>query len=299
VSEARRLADEVGERVWPGWSNTSFPILLVTDSLEFLIDHPRPDDSFARIGHDSLLGSDIWSRARRFPPTLLATFPAVGGIATVVIGTAERTHKPTTAWVLTLLHEHFHQWQYGQPNYYADVARLDLSGGDNTGQWMLDYPFPYDSTPVQESLAALGAAVGQALDAPSARRRSLMPAVVRARERLERSLSPADYRYLEFQLWQEGVARYIEYAAARAASPEGPADMLRGIKDVEPYGHAAERMLEQQRQDLARPDLSHARRVAFYPLGAAIAQLLDRTRASWKQTYASHPFSLAALLRAD
>jgi hypothetical protein len=75
--------------------------------------------------------------------------------------------------------------------------------------------------------------------------------------------------------------------------------MLHGIKDVEPYSHAAEGMLEQQRQDLARLDASHDRRVAFYPLGAAIAQLLDRTRPFWKRTYASHPFALAALLRAD
>jgi hypothetical protein len=299
LSEARRLADEVGERVWPGWSKTSFPILLVTDTVEFLIGHPRPDESFARLGYDSLLASDIWSRPRRFPPTLLATFPAVGGLATVVIGSAERTNKAATAWVLTLLHEHFHQWQYGQPNYYANVAQLDLSGGDSTGQWMLDYPFPYDSKPVQESLAALGVAVGKALDAPPGRERGRMQAVVRARERLERSLTPADYRYLEFQLWQEGVARYIEYAAARAAAEKGAAAALRGLKDFQPYGHVATGMLEQQRQDLARLDLSGDRRVAFYPLGAAIARLLDRTRPSWKATYASHPFALATLLRAD
>jgi hypothetical protein len=72
-------------------------------------------------------------------------------------------------------------------------------------------------------------------------------------------LAPSDYRYLEFQLWQEGVARSIEYAAARAA----------------------------------------ARRIAFYLLGAAIALLLDNTRSGWKRTYTEQPFTLAARLSAD
>jgi glucose-6-phosphate-specific signal transduction histidine kinase len=42
--------------------------------------------------------------------------------------------------------------------------------------------------------------------------------------------------------------------------------------------------------------LSRQRRVAFYPLGAAIALLLEETRSDWKRVYADRPFALAALL---
>src|SRR6185503_3887563 len=105
-----------------------------------------------------------------------------------------------------------------QPGYHAGVARLDLAHGDSTGQWMLDYAFPYDSTPVQRAVRRLAGALGQALDAPTS---GAVQAVVDARDMLRRRLSPADYRYFEFQLWQEGVARFIEYAVARAGAEAG------------------------------------------------------------------------------
>lgn len=151
LAEAIRLADAVCETVWPGWGRAAMPVLLVTDSAEFLVGHPRPSADFVRLGADPLLRREVWTRPPQFSPTLLATFPAVGGLPTIVIGSAERTGKSSTAWVLTLLHEHFHQWQYSQPDYYAGVTRLALARGDTTGAWMLNYPFPYDSVPVQQA----------------------------------------------------------------------------------------------------------------------------------------------------
>jgi hypothetical protein len=53
------------------------------------------------------------------------------------------------------------------------------------------------------------------------------------------------------------------------------------------------------RRELDQLDLARQRRVAFYPVGAAVALLLDRTRPHWKQAYARRPFALAALLSAD
>jgi hypothetical protein len=35
----------------------------------------------------------------------------VVAMPTIVVGTAERMAKHSPAWVLTLLHEHFHQWK--------------------------------------------------------------------------------------------------------------------------------------------------------------------------------------------
>ena len=53
------------------------------------------------------------------------------------------------------MHEHFHQLQYAQPGYYQAVAALGLSHGDQTGMWILNYPFPYTSASVTKSFAAL------------------------------------------------------------------------------------------------------------------------------------------------
>ena len=300
LAEASRLASQLTEQLWPGWGRPPLQLLLVTDSAEFLLGHPRLVADFAPLGFDSLLGREVWTRARRFPPTLLATFPAVDGVPTIVIGPAERTGKSSVAWVLTVLHEHFHQWQYSQPDYYPGVARLDLAHGDTTGQWMLEYPFPYDSALSQRGIRRLATALLRALDAASSERQQALKDVIAARDALRRGLRAADYRYFEFQLWQEGVARYIEYAAAGAAAKLGPpAAEFRSLPDYEPYRAAGDSMRRSLRRQLEQLDLGKQRRVAFYPIGAALALLLDGTRSDWKSTYTRHPFVLAGQLSPD
>jgi len=217
-------------------------------------------------------------------------------VPTIVVGPAERTGKSSTAWALTLMHEHFHQWQYSQPDYYSGVARLGLARGDTTGQWMLDYPFPYDSAPVQRAMGSLAAALVRALEAGPAARRSALRAVTESRDRLRRMLAPADGRYFEFQLWQEGTARFIEYAVARAAAQApAPAAEFRQLPDYQPYSEFAEGALRELRLKLAQLDLGRQRRVAFYPIGAALTLLLDQTRADWKRVYTERPFVLPDL----
>lgn len=296
LAEAFRLARAVGGRVWPGWGRTPMPVLLVTDSAEFLIGHRAPSPDFTSAGHDSLLGS-VWTRRPKFPSSLRATFPAVGGQPTIVIGTAERTGLSSTAWVLTLMHEHFHQWQFSRAGYQAGVARLNLARGDTTGQWMLDYPFPYARDSVQAGLRALAAALSPPADSSRAAREAQVPTVITARDRLLGLLSPSDARYLEFQLWQEGVARYIEYEVARAAASAPPPEpSFRALPDYEPYQATAWRMGERLRRELAELAPGEQQRVAFYPIGGALALLLDATRPAWKRAYGRRPFGLTALL---
>jgi hypothetical protein len=228
---------------------------------------------------------------------MLATFP-IEGMPTIVIGSAERTGKASTDWVLTLLHEHFHQWQYSRPDYYPGTARLGLSRGDSTGQWMLNYPFPYDSPPIQLAMRRFAGALLRALGTEHGARTPALSQVVDARDALRTALSADDYRYLEFQLWQEGTARFIEYAAGReAARLAEPPAAFRHLPDFEAYGVTADGMHHGIRRELEQLDLGRDRRVAFYPIGAAIALLLDDTRPDWKRAYADRPFALAALLR--
>lgn len=288
------------KKIWKGWERTPLKILLVTDSVEYLFGHSKAGQGFSRAGRDSLLGASVRTRSRIFAPTLLATFPAVGGMPTIVVGTAEHTGKSSTEWVLTLLHEHFHQWQYSRRGYYRRVAKLDLSGGDSTGAWMLNYPFPYDSPPVETAAKQLAQAVSSALDAPPEKREPAVAAVVKARAALAKQLTPAENRYLEFQLWQEGVARYIEYKAASLADRLGaPSAAFRALPDFDSYQFAAQRVALALRRELDGFDLSQNGRVSFYPLGAALALLLDASRPGWKRRYTARPFELTPLLLKD
>src|SRR5262249_8544366 len=168
LAEAFRLADSLGNRLWPGWDRAPFAVLLITPQHEFLVRHPSPSKDFASLGKDGMLGAPVFYRKRQFDIHFLATFPAVGGVPTIVIGQAESTDvKTSTRWVVTLLHEHFHQLQYSQPDYLARVDSLHLSGGDTTGMWMLKYPFPYARPDVIRLVARLDSALVTALHADS------------------------------------------------------------------------------------------------------------------------------------
>ena len=122
LAEAFRLGDQLGDELWPGWSKAPFAVLLVTPDKEFLIRHPQPSNDFTSIGYDTKLKSEVFYRDRKFQTNLLATFPAVGGVSTIVIGQAENTaRKTSTPWVITLMHEHFHQLQDAQPIFFKDT----------------------------------------------------------------------------------------------------------------------------------------------------------------------------------
>jgi hypothetical protein len=293
LAETFRLAEAVGDSVWPGWSRAPLAVLLVRPDYEYLVRHPRPSPDFVRIGYDSLLGSDVYARPRRFSLGLLATFPAVGGVVTIVVGTPAATQMTSTGWVLTLLHEHFHQWQNSQPGYFQRVLALGLTGGDKTGMWMLNYPFPYDSLPVQRDVADLGRALYASLTSRASDRAARAAEYLVVRHRLRDALSAPDYRYLDFQLWQEGVARYTEYQVARlAATAYTPSFAFTSLPDYTPFAARADELRADILHGVESTSLATQKRIVVYPLGAATALLLDEVAPRWKSLYLEQMFSL-------
>ncbi len=220
---------------------------------------------------DAATGCGVQARAASFNPGFLATFPLADGVPTIVVGTPAATGRNRVDWVVVLVHEHFHQHQQSWPEYAALTLALDLHDGDRTGMWMLNYPFPYDGDEHGQRFARLAEAAAAALAARStdefAQARS---AWLDARRAFTERLTEADRRYFEFQLWQEGVARFVELEAAIAWS-EHPAD----------EASVATVLAEQLRS----ADLSRDRRVAFYPLGAAESYLLTHTDPGWHADY--------------
>ena len=165
LAEAFRLEEKLSEKVWQNWRKTPLAVILVTPEHEFLIRHPAPSADFTDIGYDKLLKSKIYRRKRIFNPSFLATFPAVGGVSTIVVGQAENTWvKTSTPYVVTILHEHFHQMQDSQTDYYKDVSALGLANGDETGMWMLNYPFPYSDKKISENFANLASQLAKTLE---------------------------------------------------------------------------------------------------------------------------------------
>jgi hypothetical protein len=273
-----------GDAIWPGYAAAPFGVLLIEENVETLFCHDGPAADFTDYGVDPVTGCVMKGRARTFDTNLLAAFPAVDGISTIVIGTPEATGQDPLEWQVTLLHEHFHQMQTSQPGYYERVNALDLSGGDQSGMWMLNYPFPYDSAETGEAFNRLAQTLTAAIESiGTAGETAAVENYAEARAALRATVSDADWRYFEFQLWQEGVARWTEIAIAASVSSQPE---LQQAADNKRKG------VMNSLKAVQEQGLKTWKRSAFYPVGAAEAMLLNARDEAWRTRYFYEPFAL-------
>ena len=276
LSALREIARTQGEALWPGYGTAPFGFLLVQAEREVLICHPSMPSGFSRDATDAATGCDRYVRPRSgLPDALLAAMPLFGPPSTIVMGTPETTGLTPARWRSTIFHEHFHQWQSSLPDYYARVAALDLAGGDETGMWMLNFAFPY----AQAEVAAAHAAAAQALLAAiEARGTAAFGERLRDYAERRRAFAAAagerNWRYFDFQLWQEGVARWTEIAIGKGSS------------DAAMRAEAETREREML-AELRAPDLARQQRIAAYPMGTGEAILLEACGPGWRARYPS------------
>ena len=300
LAEAFRLGDQIGDQVWPEWHKAPFAVLLVTPDYEFLLRHPQPSPDFTKLGYDTLLKSDVYFRKRSFSTGFLATFPAIAGsmTSTIVVGQAENTWvKTSTPWVVTLLHEHFHQLQDSQPNFYTDVAALGLAHGDQTGMWMLNYAFPYDRKDVQDQFASMSKLLSEAVRGDDLGQGAKVHAFFEARQKFQAMLTPDDYKYISFQFWKEGIARYTEFHIALLAGTKfRPCKEFVALKDYRAFADVAHTTYEGIFTQLETQQLGVSKREVVYSYGAAEGLLLDKLEPRWRERYLQEKFDLGKLL---
>ncbi len=284
VAEFYRLSDQIQDKVWPGWSKTPAPLLLVTADTEYLTHFPTPPKDFAKVG------DDVYARPRQFLTDLQATFPAFGFPPTIVIGEPKSTSSQTsTPWLIVVMHEHFHQLQWAQPDYLKAVNDLGLSKGDTTGMWMLNYPFPYEVPEIAQGFDYLRNSLLKALNEVDQQKFSqLSKQYLKDRKQFFAQLMPDDHKYFSFQLWQEGVARYIQVKSAEAAGDYQPSAAFAALPDYTPFSTYALTARSRTLDELKHIDMTQSKREVFYSFGAAEALLLDRINPTWKEEYFKH-----------
>lgn len=293
IREVINISNRFGDSIWNGINKTSFVVLLLTDSIEFLINHPYPSDDFKISEQDDILKTKILYRKRQFSKPFLATFPAVNGVPCIVAGIPENTGKNSTDWIITLLHEHFHQYQYTQKDYYTCVAALDLAGGDETGMWQLNYPFPYDSLPVSDQYLNYTSALSKAVTAIHTNDfKKSVAEFSSQRKKLIGLLKAADYRYISFQLWQEGIARYTEYKFLKLLDNYNPAVEVSQLPDYIPFKKFKEEFVRSHLSSVTTLKLEKEKRVCFYDIGLAEGMLLDKLNPQWRTQYFAEKFFL-------
>lgn len=278
IALATAIVQQVGDSIWPGWQSTPFRIDLITANGPAEINFKAPEP------------------APSFPPTLEAMFPWPDGVPTIAIGEPQFVQARTpTRWTVTLLHEHFHQWQDAWPQYFPAVNGLGLSSPGDSGMWMLDYPFPYANSKVVSQYAALSGLLADAISSPGVTAKGA--AFAQALNAFSASLQDKDRRYFAFQCWQEGVARYTEYAAAHAAAdahtrdPDFLTDSQAALLAADAESTYA-KVLRELRDPSA---LGRDKRDAFYAFGAGEAMLLDEMNPGWHSKYLDPRMNLALL----
>ncbi len=291
IREAMIISKTYGDKIWKGINEIPFVVLLVTDSIEFLVNHPYPSDDFKISEYDEITGTKIMYRPRQFQLWFLATFPAVNGVNCIVVGTPENAKKNSTDWTITLLHEHFHQYQFTSKDYYAEVNALNLSGGDETGMWQINFKFPYDSVLVIEQYKKYTTALSKALaslNTPSFTKD--FAAYKTERNKFKEVLKPNDYKYFSFQIWQEGIARYTEYKFIEALTSYKPSNEFFMLSDKTPFYIYSQNFYNAQAKELTALDLAKDQRVCFYAIGFAEGLLLDYQSKNWKDNYLKNKF---------
>lgn len=291
IKEAITISEQAGEKIWKGINEVPFVVLLVTDSIEFLVNHPYPSEDFKLSEDDKILNTKILYRQRQFPVWYLATFPAVNGVNCIVVGTSEKTNKNSTDWVITLLHEHFHQYQFTSKNYYDEVNKLDLSGGDETGMWQLNYAFPYDNSKVIEQFKKYTSSLLNAVS--NVEKKSFNKEFrnyLRQRAKLKNLLKPSDYRYFSFQIWQEGIARHTEYKFIKLLDNYIPTHEMTQLKDFVKFKELQNKLYDAELKSIMTSKLETEKRVSFYAIGFAEGILLDKRNPQWREKYLTDKF---------
>ena len=284
LARARDFVRHHGDELWPGYATAPFGFLLLGSKREVLLCERARPPGFTDAGTDPATGCRAYWRSRGdLPANLLAAMPAVGDEATIVMGTPASTGRTRAAWIATMLHEHFHQWLTSRPGYDQLTTKLGLAGDDKTGMWMLNYAFPYDDPAVGKLHAITSRALADALAAR--RTRAFGEALDRYladRAAFQASVPTAAWRYFEFQLWQEGVARWTEIALGERYPDAAVRESTRKLREAIIV-------------DLRAPDLKRDRRVAVYGLGAGEAMLLEACSINWRVDYLRQP-SMGPLL---
>ena len=286
LAQVRTFAADEGERVWPRFGSAPFGFLLVGEKTETLLCRDLVPAGFAAARTEPATGCRLYTRPPSgLPNTLLASMPMFGLPAVIVMGTPQTTGRTEANWVRTILHEHFHQWQYELPGYFGRAQALDLHGGDETGMWVLNYPFPYQEP---EVIAAFNDASHRLSDAVAARATPQFHAAfsryLAARASLAAKAGEKNWRYFEFQLWQEGVARWTEIRLGKWYPRQDVRD-------------SAARLQQDTLDELKAPELAEKKREAVYAYGAAEAMLLQACFPQWRSVYPTE-LALGPLLEA-
>lgn len=287
IAEAQAIVRTSGDRVWEGFSQAPLPILLIGPDQETLFCG-APAADFFPAGFDTVTNCALQTRPRELPVDLSAA-TYIGDQHVIMMGVPDALDVNRAEWIVTVLHEAFHQYQSTLPGYVAAVDRVRKMFGEASSQWMLDYPFPYADAEIANAFKGMTDSALRYLEATSSSERyAAISDYVDARRSAQRATGSRHWAYFEFQAGQEGVARWSEQALGALVAASDPS-----IAAVAEDGRLG---LTTSLRAIDRDGLGIWKRSAFYVFGAIEAEMLHQTDPAWQRQYVNTPFSMGSMI---
>ncbi|HSP14139.1 MAG TPA: hypothetical protein VLV78_05245 [Thermoanaerobaculia bacterium] len=289
LNEAFRIAGVLGPRVWPGFTATDAPVILIDGESEYLLNIDGAAEGFTASAQ-TFRGRPVYVRPRVFPPNLRASFPAVMGRATVVMGTpsGSGTRGDGAIWTVTVVHEMFHVFAYnhGEPEKVAALA----IGPPREAQWQLDYPFPYHDERVRRAMHVAGCDLYRCIESSAdlPYESGVADEAVHTLGDLLDAAFPGrkDLAYARFVATKEGVARYFEYRVAELAARDySPTPDYAKLDGTDAFAMAWDNFYKAMPFQIKHLGNVSQSRSEFYSLGLGLALVLDRIEPEWQKRY--------------
>jgi uncharacterized membrane protein (UPF0127 family) len=301
LEEIYQLMDDLGPSLWAGWGEGHPPLLLESETADFLVGHPAPPDGFATVPGLTVAGEPVATRAGHLVPGIgvqligdrlgVALLPRdrLQAFIDEILG-AGVVALDDVQYVRWAAHEAFHVFEMTSmggepPSFGFDGNEMETAGvlaeTEGFAEHLADEAMLLKRALETQTDADLRAAVDAFLDAREQRRASL-PAEVGGFE-LAVEWSEGLARYTDVRLLQSAAADYrpaAAFAALGASYPEPDttwADAIHWLDDLSSVPGTV--------------------RDRYYELGAAQAYLLDRLMPGWHARALPDGESLESLLR--
>lgn len=293
ISEAKRLKNVYGDRLFSGFSKVSMPIVSFNSGYEFLIYDKPLDSSFKNLEKDNKVVRDnIYVRKAENPQAFAvklgeewaASMSTYYTFNHEVLGYMERD-IPLNLWVLippqvstikrdlipcTIIHEAVHA-------YFGNLNEKKLNKSEESHKALKSYPYSDDQ--FKGSWNIEGKALYNAMNAVSLEdtiKYTKEFLNVRSARRAEINLSPDMIEAEKLIEWEEGLAKYSEIRMYDFAAEDNNAPSYYKYKKNRPYSRSDFRRLK---SSLGSTDGDYR----FYLSGMAEAMILDKLSKDWKE----------------
>ena len=296
IRESRRVISDYGNNIWPGFGDSTAPVLLSTGEYDYLVGHPSPPSGFEKVKGSQ----DLYRKRGHLLQRPAATTYPVRDVWSVAIPAREelvewvRTKIGHSGFQLseadylrTLIHESFHAFQM---NSLGGPGNLPDFGDTNSHREIQEQLI--NSTWWEDRIIEVGQFLVRSLDAGNLE--NVREATGRALKLTDSDPSRLTSKILSFEKtiqWLEGTARYAGTMAMIEAKDIDHEDGT--VADIRPPSELRSDLKSQLTQPLTGPTPVRDRLAA---VGAVKAMILDRLYPGWKDGFLKNKLGLDELL---